>query len=44
VAIIIVLAAVFITIGHYYKRSLQGRYREAADVLGGGAQYTYTGP
>ena len=40
VAVIIVLIAVFIVMGAYYKRSLQARYRQAGDVLGGGEQYT----
>jgi len=39
VAIIIVLIGVFIAMGTYYKRSLQGRYRQAGDALGAGAQY-----
>jgi len=40
VAIIMVIIAVFIAMGAYYKRSLQARYRQAGDVLGGGEQYT----
>ena len=40
VAVIIVIIAVFIVMGTYYKRSLQARYRQAGDVLGGGEQYT----
>jgi Flp pilus assembly pilin Flp len=40
VAVILVIIAVFIAAGVYYQRSLQGKYREAADTLGGGEQYT----
>ncbi len=40
VALIIVIIAVFIAMGAYYKRSLQARYRQAGDVLGAGEQYT----
>lgn len=40
IAIIMVVIAVFIAMGAYYKRSLQARYRQAGDVLGGGEQYT----
>jgi len=40
VVIIIMVIGVFIVIGAYYKRSLQGRYRQAGDILGGGEQYT----
>jgi len=40
IAVIIVIVAVLIAMGVYYKRSLQQRYRQAADVLGGGEQYT----
>ena len=38
--IIGVIAAVFLAMATYYRRSLQGKYRQAGDVLGGGAQYT----
>ncbi|MFA6350432.1 MAG: hypothetical protein WCY12_05880 [Candidatus Omnitrophota bacterium] len=38
--IIIVVIAVLIVGGAYYKRSLQGKYKQAGDVLGGGEQYT----
>ena len=40
IAVIIVIIAVFIAMGAYYKRTLQARYRQAADVMGGGEQYT----
>jgi len=40
VAVILVILGVFIGMGAYYKRGLQGRYRQAGDVLGGGMQYT----
>jgi Flp pilus assembly pilin Flp len=43
VAVIVVIVAVFIAIGAYYKRTLQGRLRQAGDVLGGGEQYTPSG-
>lgn len=39
-AVIIVVVAVFIAIGVYYRRNIQARYRQAADVLGGGEQFT----
>jgi len=39
VAVIIVLIAVFIVMRVYYKRGLQGRYRQAGDALSAGAQY-----
>ncbi len=37
--VIIVLIAVFIAMGAYYKRSLQSRYRQAGDAISAGAQY-----
>jgi len=37
---IILIIAALIVVGVYYKRSLQARYRQAADVMGGGEQYT----
>jgi hypothetical protein len=40
VAVILVIIGVFMAMGAYYKRGLQGRYRQAGDVLGGGMQYT----
>ena len=40
VAVILVVIAVFITVGVYYQRSLQGKYRQTGDFLGGGEQYT----
>lgn len=39
VAVIIVIA-VFMAMGAYYKKSLQGKYRQAGDVLGGGSHFT----
>lgn len=42
-ALIIVLAAVFMAMWAYYKRGLQGRYRQAGDVLSVGGQYQYPG-
>jgi Flp pilus assembly pilin Flp len=38
VAVIIVVIAVFIAAGKYYQRSLQGRFRQAGDVIGAGEQ------
>jgi len=38
-----VLVAVFIAMGAYYKRGLQGKYRQAGDVLSAGGQYQYPG-
>jgi Flp pilus assembly pilin Flp len=40
VAVILVIIAVCVAAGAYYQRSLQGKYRQAGDVLGGGEQYT----
>lgn len=40
VAVILVIIAVFIAAGFYYQRSLQAKYRQAGDALGGGEQYT----
>jgi Flp pilus assembly pilin Flp len=39
VAVIGIIAAVLIVMGVYYKRAVQGRYRQAGDVFGGGEQY-----
>ena len=39
VVVIGVIAAALIVVGIYYKRAVQGKYRTAADVLGGGDQY-----
>ncbi len=39
IAVILVIIAALIVGGVYYQRSLQGRYRQAGDVLGGGLQY-----
>ena len=36
--LIIVLIAVAIAMVTYFKRSLQGRYRQTGDVIGGGEQ------
>lgn len=38
-AIILILIGVFIAMAAYYKRSLQGKYKEAGDALSAGAQY-----
>jgi Flp pilus assembly pilin Flp len=40
VAVILVIIAVCIAAGVYYQRSLQGKYRQTGDALGGGEQYT----
>lgn len=39
VAVILVIIGVCIVAGIYYQRSLQGKYRQAGDSLGGGEQY-----
>jgi len=44
IVVITLLVAVFIAIGAYYKRGLQGRLRQSADVMGSGEQYTATSP
>ncbi|MCX5706481.1 MAG: hypothetical protein NTW13_02260 [Candidatus Omnitrophica bacterium] len=38
--VIIVITAALVAIAAYYKRSLQGKYRQAGDVFGRGGQYT----
>jgi hypothetical protein len=38
IAVIIVVIAVFIAIWKYYQRGLQGKFRQAGDVIGGGEQ------
>jgi len=38
VAVTIVLIAVFIAMGAYYKRGLQSKYRQAGDALSSGGQ------
>lgn len=43
VALIIIVIAAFIVMSAYYKRGLQGRYRQAGDVLSAGGQYQYPG-
>ena len=40
IAVITVLVVVFIAMGAYYKRGLQARFRQSADVMGSGEQYT----
>jgi len=40
IAIFALVAVVLIAAGIYYRRTIQARYRQAADVLGGGEQYT----
>jgi len=40
IGVIIVIITVLIVAGVYYQRSLQGKYRQAGDSLGGGEQYT----
>lgn len=39
VAVILVIIAAFIAMWTYYKRSLQGRYKQAGDVLSVGGQW-----
>ena len=38
--VILVIIGVCVTAGVYYQRSLQGKYRQTGDFLGGGEQYT----
>ena len=38
--VILVIIGVCVTAGVYYQRSLQGKYRQTGDALGGGEQYT----
>ena len=40
VAVILVVVAALMTVGIYYKRSIQARYRQTGDVLGQGSQFT----
>ncbi|MCX5706982.1 MAG: hypothetical protein NTW13_04940 [Candidatus Omnitrophica bacterium] len=40
IVVIIVITAALVAIAAYYKRSLQGKYRQAGDVFGQGSQYT----
>lgn len=40
VVVLLVLIGIMIAAGAYFKRSLQGRYRQAGDILGGGEQHT----
>jgi cobalamin synthase len=40
VVAVIIVVAVFLAMGVYYKRSLQGKYRQAGDILGAGSQFT----
>jgi len=35
-----IVVAVFLSVGVFYKRSLQGKYRQTGDVLGQGSQFT----
>lgn len=37
--VILAVIAVCIVVGVYYQRSVQGKYRQAGDFLGGGEQY-----
>ncbi len=36
--VLAVVTAVLILAGAYYKRSLQGKFRQSIDVIGGGEQ------
>ena len=38
--VLLLLIGIMLTAGAYFKRSLQGRYRQAGDIFGGGEQYT----
>lgn len=44
IAVVIVIIAAFIAMGVYYKRGLQGRYRQAGDALSVGSQYYHSDP
>lgn len=39
VAVVLMIIGICIVAGIYYQRSLQGKYRQAGDSLGGGEQY-----
>ena len=39
VAVILVIIGVCVIAGVYYQRSVQGKFRQAGDALGGGEQY-----
>lgn len=43
VAVVTVIITVFIMMAAYYKRGLQGKYRQAGDALSAGGQYQYPG-
>jgi hypothetical protein len=38
ILVIIAVIAIFVAIAKYYQRSLQSRFRQAADVVGGSEQ------
>jgi Flp pilus assembly pilin Flp len=38
-ALIAMVALAMVAMSKYLRRSLQGKYRDAADVFGGGTQY-----
>lgn len=38
--LIVILAAAFVGMSAYLKRSLQGRYKQTGDVFGGGFLYS----
>ncbi|MFH0854897.1 MAG: hypothetical protein V1869_00035 [Candidatus Omnitrophota bacterium] len=44
IAVVTLLAAVFIAMGAYYKRGLQERLKQAGDAIGSGEQYTPVSP
>ncbi len=38
-AAILIIVGILIVAGVYYQRSLQGKYRQSVDTLGGGEQF-----
>ncbi|MBM3243644.1 MAG: hypothetical protein FJZ12_02250 [Candidatus Omnitrophica bacterium] len=40
IAIIMIICSALVAMSLYYRRALQGKYRQAADVLGLQEQYT----
>ncbi len=41
IVMILVIIAVCAVVGIYYQRSVQGKYRQTGDFLGGGEQYRH---
>lgn len=38
-AAILIIVGILIVAGVYYQRSLQGKYRQSVDTIGGGEQF-----